>query len=134
MNAAADKPLTGIRVLVVEDDAILAFDMVYCLQGAGAETLGPAVSLRRALAMSQEQPLSCGVFDVSLRNELSFPAAQVLKERGAGIVFYTGYARIDELRREWPDAQVLSKPAASRQIINAVSAACCASARNAPMA
>ena len=73
MNAAADKPLMGIRVLVVEDDAILALDMVCCLQGAGAETLGPAGSLKRALAMSQEQPLSCGVFDVSLRDELAFP-------------------------------------------------------------
>lgn len=129
-----DKPLMGIRVLVVEDDAILAFDMVCCLRDAGAEILGPAGSLKRALAMSQEKPLSCGVFDVSLHGELAFPAAEVLREKHAGIVFYTGDADTDRLRREWPDAQVLSKPAPFSQIIRAVSAVCWASAQNAPLA
>ncbi len=132
MNITAEKPLTGFRILVVEDDAILAFDIMCCLRDAGAETLGPAASLKRALAMSQELPLSCGVFDVSLRNELVFPAAQVLRKRRAGIVFYTGYAGTAYLKREWPDAQILSKPSPSKQIVNAVNAACHAAGLHAP--
>ncbi len=131
MNAT-DKPLTGFRVLVVEDDAILAFDIMCCLRDAGAETLGPAANLKRALAMSQELPLSCGVFDVSLRNELVFPAVLALRKQHAGIVFYTGYADTGHLKREWPDAQILSKPSPSKQIVSAVNAACYAAGLHAP--
>ncbi len=126
MNATSGKPLLGIKVLIAEDDAILAFDMMCFLRGAGAETLGPAPNLKRAIALSQDESLSCGVLDVSLRGELIFPAAQKLREMCAGIVFYTGYADTGGLKREWPDAQVLIKPAPSKSLIAAVSAACCA--------
>jgi len=132
VNAPLDKPLQGARVLVAEDDAILAFDMMSFLRNAGAETLGPAANLKRAMALSQDELLSCGVLDVSLRDGLIFPAAQLLRDRCIGIVFYTGYAGIDDLRRDWPDAQILSKPAPSRFLISAVSAACCAMGQPAP--
>lgn len=124
MNAIPGKPLQGTKVLIAEDDAILAFDMMCSLRSAGAEILGPASSLKRAIALSQDEGLSCGVLDVSLRDELIFPAAQMLRERCAGIVFYTGYADTGGLKRQWPDAQVLIKPVPSKFIIAAVSAVC----------
>ncbi len=126
MNATFGKPLRGAKVLIAEDNAILAFDMMCLLRNAGAETLGPALSLKRAIALSQDEGLSCGVLDVSLRDELIFPAARVLRERCTGIVFYTAYADTGRLKREWPDAQILSKPAPSMIVIAAVSAVCCA--------
>lgn len=133
MKPILDKPLQGAMVLIVEDDAVLAFDLMCALKNAGAETLGPAGNLKRAMALSQEEPLSCGVLDVSLRDELVFPAAQKLRERGIGIVFYTGHADMNGLSREWPEAQVLSKPASSPTLIRAISAACHSTRQRAPM-
>jgi two-component system, response regulator PdtaR len=120
MNAAVDRPLQGARILVAEDDAILAFDLGITLQRAGAQVLGPTLTLAHTLAMAQTAPLSAAVLDVSLRGEEVFPAAQELKERGVGIVFYTGYAAVDQLRRDWPDAQVLTKPVPARLLVEAV--------------
>ncbi|MFY9640070.1 MAG: hypothetical protein WCD20_14550 [Rhodomicrobium sp.] len=129
MSATSGKPLLGAKVLIAEDDAILAFDMMCFLRSAGAETVGPAPNLKRALALSEDGSLSCGVLDVSLRGELIFPAAQRLRERCAGIVFYTGYADIGGLKRAWPEAQILIKPAPSKFLIAAVSTACCSVGR-----
>jgi DNA-binding response OmpR family regulator len=120
MNLTADLPLQGTRILVAEDDAILAFDMGITLQRAGAQILGPALTLAHALSLAQTAVMSAAVLDVSLRDEEVFPAARELRGRGVGIVFYTGYGAVEQLRRDWPDAQVLTKPTPSRVLIEAV--------------
>ena len=120
MSATSDRPLQGTRILVAEDDAILAFDLGITLQKAGANILGPTLTLAHTLSLAETAPLSAAVLDISLRDEEVFPAAQALKARGVGIVFYTGYAAVDRLRREWPEAQVLTKPTPSRLLIQAV--------------
>jgi DNA-binding NtrC family response regulator len=115
-----DRPLQGANILVAEDDAILAFDLGITLQRAGARILGPALTLAHTLTLAESTAVSAAVLDVSLRDAEVFPAAHALKERGIGIVFYTGYAAVDALRREWPEAQVLTKPTPSRRLIEAV--------------
>lgn len=120
MNATSGLPLQGARILVAEDDAILAVDLGIILQRAGAQIVGPALTLAHTMALARTAPLSAAVLDVSLRDEEIFPAAEVLKRRGAGIVFYTGYAAVEQLRRDWPQSQVLTKPAPARLLIEAV--------------
>jgi DNA-binding response OmpR family regulator len=119
-ESVSDQPLQGAWILIAEDDAILAFDLGIVLQKAGAKILGPTLTLSHTLSLAQSAPLSAAVLDVSLRNEEVFPAAQELKGRGVGIVFYTGYAAIDQLRRDWPEAQVLTKPTPARVLVEAV--------------
>ncbi len=120
MNSTEDQPLQGARILVAEDDAILAFDLGITLQRAGAKVVGPALTLAHTLSLAQTTLMCAAVLDVSLRDEEVFPAALELKERGVGIVFYTGYAAVEALRREWPDAQVLTKPTPPRLLIQAI--------------
>jgi CheY-like chemotaxis protein len=118
------KPLRGARILVAEDNPILAFDLIGLLAEAGAGTLGPAKSLSEALALVSSPLLDCGVLDVSLCDDLVFPAAEVLRDRGLGIVFYTGYGDPESLGRAWPSAHILTKPAPPQLLIRAVTAAC----------
>ena len=120
MNANADLPLQGVRILVAEDDAILAVNLGIIFQRAGAEIFGPALTLPHTLALAQAAPINAAVLDITLRDEDVFPAAHVLKGRGIGIVFYTGYAAVGQLRREWPQSQVLAKPAPERLLVEAV--------------
>ena len=120
MNSTADQPLQGTRILVAEDDAILAFDLGITLQKAGAKILGPALTLAHTLTLAETALLSAAVLDVSLRDDEVFPAAHTLRGRGVGIVFYTGYAAVEQLKRDWPDAQVLTKPTPARLLVEAV--------------
>jgi CheY-like chemotaxis protein len=128
MNLRAEATLKGARILIAEDNAILALDLMNVLQTAGADVLGPATSLAKALALAAAQAPTCAVLDVNLRGETSFPAARLLQERRIGIVFHTGYGELETLRRHWPDAQVLSKPASRESLLRAICTACRAAA------
>ncbi len=116
---AQDRPLIGMR-LVAEDNALLAFDLMTLLRDAGAEIVGPAKTVADVLALAETAALSCAVFDVYLRREPVFPAAKALKERGVRLVFYTGTADLDGLRREWPDARIISKPASPELLLKTI--------------
>ncbi len=125
MPATQVSPLRGARILVAEDNAIIAFDMASLLRDAGAEVLGPATTLKAALAFAKDAVLNCAVLDVNLGRETVFSAAHVLKERGVSMIFHTGCRESERLKQEWPGAQVLTKPAPSNLLIRAVCQACC---------
>ncbi len=124
MSAALNKPLSGKRILVAEDDPLLAFDITGLLLKAGAWIAGQALSLVRALELAQAEHLNCGILDVRLRDEIVFPAARILRDKGAGIVFYTGQDDLRCFAGLWPQAQVLMKPAPLHVLMRAVIAAC----------
>ena len=124
MSTALDKPLDGRRILVAEDDPLLAFDLIGLLLKAGAQIAGPALSLERALELARAEQLNCGILDVKLRDGLVFPAARILRDKGAGIVFYTGHHDPEGLKQDWPEAHVLLKPAPLHVLMRAVIEAC----------
>ena len=123
MNHAQAEPLRRSRILVVEDDIILALDMERSLRNAGAEVFGPVKTVADANALAKIAPLTCAVLDVNLGSELVFPAAHILKERNINTIFCTGYGDLDSLIKDWPDARVLAKPVRSQLLIRAVRSA-----------
>jgi two-component SAPR family response regulator len=120
----ANHTLRGAKVLVAEDEPILALDMTLLLSEAGAEIVGPAGSVKRALELAEKQDLSCGILDISLADGLVFPAAHVLRKKGIQIIFYTGQADLESIKRDWPGAEVLMKPISSQALMRAVISAC----------
>lgn len=124
MSILTETPLRGMRILVAEDEPVLAFDIAGLLRQAGADVLGPVMTAAKAIAVAKERRPRCGVLDVTLRDGPIFPVALVLRELSAGIVFYTGYADLDGLKREWPEARVLFKPAPHGLLLSTVAAAC----------
>ena len=131
---ASEKPLEGTRILVAEDEPILAFDIISVLRNAGAQIFGPAITAGHALELAKAEELSCGVLDVRLHDGLVFPAAEVLRDQGAGLVFYTGYADPFGLKGNWPGAEVIAKPVPLHQLIQAVRAASTGGCAGAPLA
>lgn len=82
---------TGRRVLVVEDNAIVAMPLVVHLEDCGAEVIGPASSLGAAFAaLEVHEQIDGAVLDVELGSEKVWPLAAVLNERGIPFVFATG--------------------------------------------
>jgi CheY-like chemotaxis protein len=124
-----DRPLKGSRILIAEDNAIQALDLKMSLQDAGAEVIGPARSAPEALALAGSASLTCAILDVILRDEPVFGAARLLKRLGIKIVFHTGSGDIQALKRDWPEAQIVTKPAPPALLLEAVHAACACKAR-----
>lgn len=90
-------PLGGINVLVVEDEYIIASELVADLRRMGAEPLGPVPDVQGALRFIRDATrVDTAILNVRLRGELSFPVADELLRRGIPFVFVTGSA--DDVR------------------------------------
>lgn len=81
--------LAGRRVLVVEDDYLLALELVLTVEDAGGEVVGPALSVAEALELLDPSPCVASL-DVQLGQETSSPIADELARRGVPFVFVTG--------------------------------------------
>lgn len=84
--------LNGRRILVVEDEFLIAKDILWVLDSLGAETVGPAATLDKALQLASSQDaLDAAILDVHVHGQLIFPVAEVLQSRGVPFVLATGY-------------------------------------------
>lgn len=98
------------RILVVEDDYMIARDVSDDLEAAGAIVIGPAPSVDGALRLMEGQPtIDLAVLDVNLGTERSFPVAQALQAKAIPFLFATGYNSAD-IPPEWRHVQVVMKP------------------------
>jgi DNA-binding response OmpR family regulator len=79
------------RVLVVEDDFLIAIDISQQLAGAGFEVVGPATSVAKALKLLAERGCDIAVLNVNLGDETSEPIARKLQSAGKPFVVLSGY-------------------------------------------
>lgn len=93
--------LQGLKILLVEDDFIVAFDMQTLLQDYGAHVLGPAATVAEGLSIVASSKVDAAVLDVNLNGEFVFALAQRLREQHVPLLFATAYADDDKL---FPDA------------------------------
>jgi CheY-like chemotaxis protein len=115
-----DQVLAGLRILVVEDEPVVAWDLAETLESQGCEIVGPAYNLAQAEKLSQE-PLDGAVLDVNLGDKKVFPVADVLTKRQIPYCFVTGYG-LGGLRPGDLERTVLQKPISSQRIVQAVGA------------
>jgi DNA-binding response OmpR family regulator len=81
------------RILLVEDDALLGFDLAEQLSEAGYRVVGPAVTAQDGLTLIAREGCDCAVLDVNLGFQLtSEPVALALKARAVPFVVVSGYA------------------------------------------
>ncbi|MGO8955159.1 MAG: response regulator [Rhodomicrobium sp.] len=83
----------GKRILIVEDNALLALELGQGLEHAGFETVGPATSVEQALSLLDTRGCDAAVLDINLRGGTSEPVAHGLKARSIPFVTITGYAQ-----------------------------------------
>lgn len=84
--------LQGCRVLLVEDDFLIADDFARRLAAAGSEVVGPAATLPAALALYERSgTIDVVILDINLRGTPVFPLAHRLTDDGVPFLFCTGY-------------------------------------------
>lgn len=115
--------LDGKRILVVEDEYLIAADLKRALADHGAEVVGPVGDLKRGLALARVGGLDAAVLDINLEGDDAFPIADVLQEAGVRFVFLTGYDAW-ALPEAYAETPTLAKPYASVAVVRAVEELC----------
>lgn len=113
-------PLSGRKILVVEDEPLVALDIVTALEDAGAEVTGPIGTVKDALEAIRTSKLDAALLDGNLRGEPVHEIASALTRSNVPFAFVTGYDR-ESLPRGFGAAPVLTKPFSSRQLVEAAS-------------
>ena len=110
------------RVLVVEDELLIAMELESLLREDGYVVHGPVATIPRALARLDEILPDAALLDVNLNGRRSTPVAAALAARGIPFVLLTGYGRQQLTEPELRDARILSKPVSHQQLRQALSA------------
>jgi CheY-like chemotaxis protein len=83
--------LTGLRVLAVEDESLVAMWLEDLLTDLGCRVVGPANTISSALTLLAQQPIQAAVLDINIAGEKVFPVADRLAALNVPFVFATGY-------------------------------------------
>lgn len=100
----------SIRILVVEDQPLIALDLEDLLVSRGYTVLGPKASVAEALECLTRTSPHAALLDIDLQGETSFEVGRELKRRGVPFVFATGTADLDALPQDLAGAPVILKP------------------------
>jgi len=107
------------RILVVEDEVMIAMLMEDMLTDLGYEVVGPATRLDEALRLADSADLDMAVLDVNLNGQRSTPIADLLSNRGVPFVFATGYGSTG-VEESYGTRHILKKPFSPEDLETAI--------------
>jgi PAS domain S-box-containing protein len=113
------RTLQGKRILVIEDEPLVAMDVESSLTAAGCEVVGPAATLERAKLLIEESDCDAALLDVNLAGQPVDELATLLTRKNRPFAFVTGYGR-DALPSGFRGAVVLGKPFGADQLLATV--------------
>jgi CheY-like chemotaxis protein len=106
----ASSPLRDRRILVVEDEYLIAMSLQDALESAGSVVLGPVSSVDKAIKTIDSEPrIDAAVLDVNLGGVLAYPVADMLIARKIPFVFTSGYED-SVLRNRYAEVKNCRKP------------------------
>ncbi len=108
------------RILIVEDDAIMALDLMGELQKHGFSVLGPCATSQSAIDVFEENGCDAAILDVNLGTETSERVAQTLNEKGVPFVVVSGYS-IGQFSDAYDEAPYLPKPVQTDNLLRLLS-------------
>ena len=115
--------LAGRRILVVEDETLIALSIEETLQRLGCVVVGPVGKLDAALRLAGDEALDAAVLDVTVRGGPVYPVAERLLARGVPFVLASGYGEwaLPENLRDRPR---LTKPFTPQEVEEQARALC----------
>ncbi len=114
--------LTGRKILIVEDESLVAMLLETILEDMGCTPVGPASNIDDGLRFAETEALDAALLDVNVAGRHVFPVAQMLKDRGVPFVFSTGYGE-GGLPDEWRGQRTIQKPFTEAAVRDALMAA-----------
>jgi DNA-binding NtrC family response regulator len=102
--------LNGIRVLIVEDEALVAATLADVVESAEGEVVGVVGSVSEARQMIQRTAFDAAVLDLNLSDGEVTPVLEALQARQAPTVVYTGSELPPRIKQRHPELVTLRKP------------------------
>jgi DNA-binding response OmpR family regulator len=112
--------LAGVRVLVVEDEFLIAMQIQSIFEDEGAEVIGPFHTLADALQHAARENITAATLDLNLGRDSATAVAVVLERRHVPFVFYSVQTRSDPAIADWAHIRLISKPAAPAVLVEAI--------------
>lgn len=109
--------VSGKNIFVVEDNPLIAFDLLDTLEDIGAHAIGPAASVSAGLAIVDDPAIDAALMDIELGEELVWPIAHALLARGIPFAFVSGRCPDEFMPPEFTDHICLTKPADAEEIL-----------------
>lgn len=106
---------TKSRILVVEDEMMIALEIDDALEALGCEVVGPVATVERALELSRQGGLDGAILDIAVRDGRTYAVAEVLSNRGVPFVFASGYGE-GTVPPPFRDRPRLAKPFTAAQL------------------
>ena len=112
--------LAGRRVLIVEDNMLIAVTIARLFRAKSVEIVGPAGTVKDALALiNNYESIDGAVLDINLRGAAAYPIVDVLRSKGVPVVFMTGYDQ-RSIDPRYADVPCLQKPVTVERLIGAL--------------
>jgi DNA-binding LytR/AlgR family response regulator len=105
-----------LRVLIVDDEPLIAMDIASVVEEAGCEVVGMAGTVRRALGLIDRESCDIAVLDANLNGESAEPIAAALRLRGAPFLVISGYAG-RQLSGALTEAPFMAKPYSAERLV-----------------
>lgn len=113
--------LTGKRILVVEDEALISVMVTDMLSELGILVVGPAATISAAIILAERETIDAAILDVNVRGERIDPVAEILFAREVPVLFATGYGEVKLASGR--SAPVIDKPYTQEKLIRGLAAA-----------
>jgi DNA-binding response OmpR family regulator len=108
-------PLAGTRVLLVEDEALVAMLLEDVLEELGCKVVGPVSRIDAAKIAIEDETFDCALLDINLRGQPVYPLVKLLDERAVPFGFVTGYGT-NGVEKQFNQRPILEKPFTAREL------------------
>jgi DNA-binding response OmpR family regulator len=109
--------LSKHRILVVEDEALIAFELEETIKNAGGVVAGPFATVDEALRLIENENISAAILDMQLWEDSSLPIARRVANKNIPFLFYTAHSDKTDLL---VTGEIIKKPATSATLVSAL--------------
>lgn len=111
---------TAHKILVAEDEMVIAFDLCETVEEAGFQVEGPHAGISAAMLAFQKEKPDLAILDITLDDGNVFPLAKKLEAENVPIIFHSGRHSRCEIEQHFPHALTLMKPCPPAEVLKAV--------------
>lgn len=114
-------PIAGLRILVLEDEFLIAMDVEQLCSDTGAAAVSIVGSIEDLPNLDADAlPFDVAIIDLVLAGESTLGFATQLKRRGVPFIFASGHSHNASIQSEFPDVELVTKPYSGDDLIDAV--------------
>jgi CheY-like chemotaxis protein len=109
----------GAKILVVEDQYLIADEVCRLLKDWGVRIVGPASTIEAALDFLAHDRIDAAILDINMRGQKVYPAAEELRRQGIPFLFLSAYDS-QAVRADFRDCVFLEKPFSEGRLCSAL--------------